>query len=138
MAIAEELNQQLLAATERGDNAAITRLLAAAGVDAKTRDALLAMFSRATDKAPHEALPQADAALFEAAYTGDDTTIAHLLDAGANVNATAENGLTALMLAAGEGHTETAALLLDKGADVNVAGIGGSTALMRAVQNGHT
>jgi ankyrin repeat protein len=52
-----------------------------------------------------------------------------LLDRGANVNARAERGKTALMLAAGHGYTELVTLLLDGGADIDATDEYGFTAL---------
>ena len=47
-----------------------------------------------------------------------------LLDSGANVNETASNGLSVLVLAMINAHYELAAFLLDKGANPNAAGQG--------------
>ena len=46
-----------------------------------------------------------------------------LLEHGANINATNNNGATSLMLASQIGHNETIALLLKHGADVNAKNI---------------
>ncbi len=61
-----------------------------------------------------------------------------LLDAGADVNATDDDGETALIAAARGGHTEAAQILLDAGADVNATDIQEQTALITAAQWGHT
>ena len=47
-----------------------------------------------------------------------------LADAGANVNDTAADGLSALVLATVRAHADIAMFLLDKGADANLAGAG--------------
>ncbi len=60
-----------------------------------------------------------DLQLIEAAKKGDTVSIKALLEAGADVNAKDNDGLTALMWAAVRGHTETAQALLEAGADVN-------------------
>ena len=60
-----------------------------------------------------------------------------LLAKGANVNATNEEGATALLLAAGDGPWKTVELLIDKGADINVKDQEGSTALIIASEKGH-
>jgi ankyrin repeat protein len=57
--------------------------------------------------------------LFNAAISGDATTVQALLARGADVNARANNGATALMLASQNGHNEVVQDLLAKGADVN-------------------
>ena len=78
-----------------------------------------------------------------------------LLDFGANVNATAKGGVTALMIAVGPvrieekgyygstasvllegGDADVVKLLLDNGADVNAKDVHGNTALYYAVQKG--
>ena len=64
-----------------------------------------------------------------------------LLDAGANVNATAlwnlTDGCTALMFAADQGNAELTALLLERGAHVNAADETEQNALMRAAAAGN-
>jgi ankyrin repeat protein len=55
-----------------------------------------------------------------------------LLDHGADVNVTGENGKTALHYAATAGHARTAAVLLDRGADTTLADNDGQTALSLA------
>ena len=60
-----------------------------------------------------------------------------LREKGVRVNATDENGVTALMGAALSGHTDTARLLIDKGAQVNAADEQGRTALYAAKAQGH-
>jgi len=53
------------------------------------------------------------------------------------VNASANNGWTALMLASRCGHYNIVRLLLEAGADVNAKDDDGSTALMLASRNGY-
>eukprot|EP00435_Cladocopium_sp_Y103_P074428 s416_g48.t1 len=60
-----------------------------------------------------------------------------LLDLGADVGATKQNGATALMLAAQGGHVDVAKLLLEQGADVTAATPHGTTALMAAALCGY-
>jgi ankyrin len=55
--------------------------------------------------------------LLFAARVGDATSVRILLDAGANVDDTAEDGLSALALATVRGHVDVATLLLERGAD---------------------
>ena len=57
--------------------------------------------------------------LMAASEEGHDEVVRVLLDAGADVNASEENGKGALYYASDEGHTSTAQLLLDRGADVS-------------------
>lgn len=61
-----------------------------------------------------------------------------LIDNGAEIDAKAVGGRTALMEAAFWGLTEVAQVLIDKGADVNAQDYYGRTALMSAGDNGHT
>lgn len=70
--------------------------------------------------------------LLFAARSGDTGSARLLLAAGANVNDTLPQGMSALVVAAHSGHGETAALLLEKGADPNAADAG-YTALHAAV-----
>ncbi len=115
---AEDINQDLIEAAQRGDTAAVEALLAE-GADVNGRNNI--------GLTP----------LMAAAWAGHTHTVQVLLDAGAKVNARDENGLTPLMSAAGEGHTATVQALLDGGADINARGKDGGTALMLAAENGH-
>ncbi len=60
-----------------------------------------------------------------------------LLDKGADVNAKASNGGTALMVASQNGHKVVVQSLLSKGAEVKAKTKDGRTASMIASQNGH-
>jgi ankyrin repeat protein len=66
--------------------------------------------------------------LLFAVRVGDLASVRVLVDAGANVNDVAADGLSALVLATVRAHADIAIFLLDKGADANLAG-GGFTAL---------
>jgi ankyrin repeat protein len=70
--------------------------------------------------------------LLFAARSGDASSAAVLLDAGANVDDAAPTGTTPLVVALHSGNSSVAALLLDKGADPNLAGAG-YTALHAAI-----
>lgn len=76
-------------------------------------------------------------ALIAAAKKGDTTEVQGLLAQGADPNASAEYGVTALMHAAANGHIAVVHTLLDARADVNAKDWGGVTALMHAAANGH-
>ena len=65
--------------------------------------------------------------LMAAAYVSTEI-VKLLLDAGADANARAQDGITALMLAAMSGNAETVSLLLDAGADASVIDAVGKTA----------
>ncbi len=60
-----------------------------------------------------------------------------LIEAGSDVNATARNGSTPIMLAAGSTGIDTVMLLLERGADVRAKDAGGHNALSYMIQNGH-
>jgi ankyrin repeat protein len=51
-----------------------------------------------------------------ACYSGNVGLVQNLIDGGATIDCTDEDGMTPLMLAAGGGHLEVAKLLLAKGA----------------------
>ena len=74
-------------------------------------------------------------ALLHAARQGHLTTVAALLDGGAEINAvSAGDGTSALLMAAINGQFDTAMLLLDRGADPNLAAkVNGATPLWAAV-----
>jgi ankyrin repeat protein len=70
------------------------------------------------------------APLLFAAQRGATASAHLLLDAGAEINATAaKDGLTPLSLAIASGHKELPALLIERGADTNIADSRGYTAL---------
>ena len=69
------------------------------------------------------------APLHYAAFEGRTEVIRYLLEKGAEKDAPAPNGFTALMLAVRGGHIDTARLLLYEDADLTVRGPKGETAL---------
>jgi ankyrin repeat protein len=73
--------------------------------------------------------------LLFAAQVGDVVSAKLLLAAGANVNDTAADGNSALVLAAFSGNSEVARVLIDRGADPNAGGAG-YTALHAATLRG--
>jgi hypothetical protein len=72
-----------------------------------------------------------------ASSRGHTEVVRLLLEAGADVNVTANDGQTALMRAADYGHVEVLQLLLAAGADVNVKSVNGITALRFATLKGN-
>jgi outer membrane protein assembly factor BamB len=66
--------------------------------------------------------PAADAneALWDAARSGHTARVAAILDKGADVNAKARYGATALFFAADKGRLETVKLLVARGAEINI------------------
>jgi ankyrin repeat protein len=73
--------------------------------------------------------------LLQAIATGDVTRVQDALAAGADANARAAGGATALMLAAHAGRVDVVRALLDAGADVNAADDLGWSPLTKAVYN---
>jgi ankyrin repeat protein len=69
---------------------------------------------------------------FQAALKGDYSTVNKAIETGTDVNATNQNGSTALMLAGFNGHTRIVEYLLQKGADVNIKDGNKRTALIYA------
>lgn len=78
-----------------------------------------------------------DRALFEAAASGDVSSIEQLLNAGANVNCAIDGDGSPLIGAAGSGHLAAVRLLLDRGADPNMPVQGDGNPLIMAARNGH-
>ncbi|MGC8578720.1 MAG: ankyrin repeat domain-containing protein [bacterium] len=71
------------------------------------------------------------------AQTGNRKVVELFLQAGMNVNATDENGQTALMLAASNGHIRTVKLLIKHGAYIDIADKSGNTALSLATKGNY-
>ena len=70
--------------------------------------------------------------ILSAGKRGDKYAVEALLQWSNNVNATDENGKTALMYAAENGHSKTVKALLENGADLTMKSKNGKTALMHA------
>jgi ankyrin repeat protein len=82
---------------------------------------------------------QDSAALFAAVQSSDLAAVRAALDAGADVNATGDYGMTALFYAADRGSEEIARLLLERGAEPNIVDtFYGSTPLFSALNAGNT
>jgi outer membrane protein assembly factor BamB len=76
--------------------------------------------------------------LWEAARAGDAARVTRALERGADVNAKARYGVTALIFAAAQGRTDVVKLLLDKGADIDVVDtFYQARAIDMALTNGH-
>ena len=69
-------------------------------------------------------------------YSGGPEALRALAVRGANVNARAGKGVTALHLMAQHGDTKSAQLLVKRGADINARGANGATALHIAAREG--
>ena len=76
--------------------------------------------------------------LISAAFNGHTAVAEYLLKKGAEVNATTENGSTALLFAARFGHIEVVELLLLNKADPNIANERGTTAIDWALKTENT
>ncbi|KAK4213584.1 ankyrin repeat-containing domain protein [Rhypophila decipiens] len=75
--------------------------------------------------------------LFIAAANGDETTVRHLLESGANVDQTSTRNETSLHLASLAGHPSVVRLLLDYGASLESTDSRGLTSLHHAMVNKH-
>lgn len=72
--------------------------------------------------------------MIDAIEQDEEEQVKHLLEMGADVNATEpSNGNTPLIWASINRHTEIVAILLEKGADVNATDDNGDTALMKVI-----
>lgn len=78
-----------------------------------------------------------DKALFDAADKVDTTTVANLIEKGADVHAKTAAGWTPLHIAARKGNYEVAKLLISKGVDVNAKADDGWTPLHWVAFNGN-
>jgi outer membrane protein assembly factor BamB len=102
------------------------------------RIACLAVFAASVALAAAADPPPGREALWAAVRSGDPKAVAAALDAGADVNARNEYGVTALWIAASKGKPAVVGLLLDRGADPNARdGIWYETPLSLAVGSDH-
>jgi ankyrin repeat protein len=106
------------AASER--HPAVVRLLTEYGADVNARTAVNTPNRKPGMRASGAAAAGLTALLF-AARVGDVESARLLLDAGANVNETADEGLSALGFATVRAHIPVALLLLERGANPNAA-----------------
>jgi ankyrin repeat protein len=93
-------------------------------------------FRQTRSKRQRGGTPEQDSQLLDAIISGDLTGAQALLDAGANVNASASDGTPALMWATIRGSEEIVRMLLDRGANVN-ASFYGNTSLVWASNRGN-
>jgi ankyrin repeat protein len=82
--------------------------------------------------------PKETQPLILAAKMGESAKVKLLLDQGAQVNETDQEGATALIQAAAEGKDDVVQLLLNAKADINLKDHYGSTATMHAASRGQT
>jgi ankyrin repeat protein len=100
--------------------------------------ALLGFYLPALPAGPTVLAPSPDSPVADAAERGDVETVRSLLRAGADVNASQGDGMTALHWAAENGHVELAEVVISAGANVEaVTRIGAYTALLLASRAGH-
>lgn len=76
--------------------------------------------------------------LIYGAFNGHTAVVDYLLKRGADIDATTENGSTALFFAARYGHLEVVELLLKNKADAKIANESGETAIDWALKTGNT
>ena len=79
--------------------------------------------------------PKASEFLADSAAQGDLATVKGLLQRGIPINATSNDGSTALGLAAATGKTDVVKFLVSQGADINATSLYGDSPLQRAIQN---
>ena len=118
------------------DHADVSRLLVSKGADVNATIGSRGPAAVKVDFATMviTALPRGGLTpLMFAARQGALGAVRALADAGANLNLTDPDGMSALVIAIINGHHEVASALLDKGADPNVADTSGMAALYAAV-----
>eukprot|EP01113_Clastostelium_recurvatum_P026151 TRINITY_DN3138_c0_g1_i2.p1 TRINITY_DN3138_c0_g1~~TRINITY_DN3138_c0_g1_i2.p1 ORF type:complete len:830 (-),score=195.56 TRINITY_DN3138_c0_g1_i2:127-2616(-) len=74
--------------------------------------------------------------IHHAAFSGHVECVLALLDHGAHINATDQDGATALHKAAFQGHSQVVELLMEKGCNVDIADNEGASALHKASYSG--
>lgn len=139
-----------------GGHVAAVKLLIENGADVRTTDrddltplmnaaengtvAILELLTAAADNDPaylNAVSGTGFNALIIAAAHGHAPAVLHLLGAGANVEATAESAVTALMFAAASNHVEVVKVLIDAGsANLEARHSNGGTALLEAATGG--
>src|SRR5579862_3991115 len=77
-----------------------------------------------------------DPRLFDAVQRRDQKNVLALVKAGANINATRDDGSTLLTWAANRDDSEIVSVLLAAGANPNIADENGETPLLQACANG--
>ena len=118
------------------DHADVARLLVSKGANIDARSDLVDLPKVPVDFATMvtTAMPRGGLTpLMFAARQGALGAARELADAGANLNLTDPDGMSALVIAIINGHHDVASALLDKGADANVADTTGMAALYAAV-----
>ena len=115
------------------NNADAVKLLIERGADIRARTPDGTSRSRPRHPPFVAPAPTGFTALLFAVRTGAIDAVRTLLDAGAEVNDTLSDGMSALVLALANMHGELADVLLDRGADPNLAGAGWN-ALHQAVK----
>lgn len=132
-------NTPLILAAKHGD-AGIVRALIMKGADVTKKndagfDALLALTNYTMMSSPVENKTTAEP--LGVVTEGHLKAAAYLIDHGADINAKAKDGSTALILAAKLRKKDLVDLLLNKGAEVNSANQQGYTALIVAASHGY-
>ena len=116
-------------------------LLARAVPESEIRDALDDYIAQASPQeptamaAPSDVSSVSDEDLLEAVRSGDAEAVRALVSSGADPDARAPDGKTALMLAAEKGRAGAVQVLLDSGAKPDVQTLQGTTALGLAARN---
>jgi len=119
VACAADYSDELVQATKKGEIETVKRLLDN-GADVETRDS---KFNSSL--------------LMWAAHEGHADILELLIQKGAIIDASKQDGQTALWFAAEKGQMETLEILVRNGADVNVIGWEGDSALEVARKYGH-
>jgi ankyrin repeat protein len=144
--VADNKGQTALDFAAHAGYASISQLLIHHGADIHKSKVFQVLYSRRPEKESQKRMPPQNQdgkerdmaswnALMRNSYTNNVLGVKQCLESGTDIEATAIDGRTALMIAASKGSHEVAELLLDMGANIDATNTKGWTTLMKAVRD---